>query len=236
MDTHDSAASDRKRRENEARSALEAIETKAGRALGESETILILVRLRGEGVLDDADWKQVRKWFREAVRWLAKGEGSIRREGDKLVLDPDADPRNADWLRIVRAQKLAGRELPLWGALWLWWLGCERDEAFWGRVGEAAEALGFPPPAPIVSPEDPEFDPPIEIGPKPRRRYVCPSCKRKDGVRIVYGYPTAEMGSLAERGEIALGGCCLSGGEDPDRRCLRCGHEWAVRRRRPGPT
>ncbi len=58
----------------------------------------------------------------------------------------DADPRNADWIRIVRAQRLAGYRMPHWASLWLWWIGHDREEGtYWKQVGAVAKAMGFPP-------------------------------------------------------------------------------------------
>ena len=54
---------------------------------------------------------------------------------------------------------------------------------------------------------------------------VCPVCK-EPMVRIVYGYPSMELFESSARGEVALGGCVVSGfGVDPTHRC-RQGHEW----------
>jgi hypothetical protein len=63
------------------------------------------------------------------------------------------------------------------------------------------------------------------------RRYVCPKCEARSGVNIIYGYPSIEMAEMNERGEIALGGCCVDA-SDPERRCLSCGHEWRIKRKR----
>lgn len=66
------------------------------------------------------------------------------------------------------------------------------------------------------------------------RKYICPACGEKTGVNIRYGYPSPEMREAEERGEIALGGCCI-GDNDPERRCLKCGHEWRIKRRTIDP-
>lgn len=66
------------------------------------------------------------------------------------------------------------------------------------------------------------------------RKYICPACGEKTGVNIVYGYPPLELREAEERGEIALGGCCISD-NDPERRCLKCGHEWRIKHRKPDP-
>lgn len=59
-----------------------------------------------------------------------------------------------------------------------------------------------------------------------RRKFPCPSCKQRTGVRIMYGYPSEELFQEAGRGEVALGGCCRPLGA-PDRQCLACGRRWA---------
>lgn len=54
---------------------------------------------------------------------------------------------------------------------------------------------------------------------------VCPECS-KPMLRIVYGYPSAELFGRSARGEVALGGCVISGfGDDATHRCQQ-GHEW----------
>ena len=63
-----------------------------------------------------------------------------------------------------------------------------------------------------------------------KRKYICPSCKAKEGLNIEYGMPSEEAFEASQRGEIALGGCCI-GENDPERRCLKCGHEWLIKRR-----
>ena len=62
------------------------------------------------------------------------------------------------------------------------------------------------------------------------RKYICPECKQKAGVNIVYGYPSVELSEKVERGEIAMGGCCVEE-DQPQRRCLACGAEWNIKNR-----
>lgn len=62
------------------------------------------------------------------------------------------------------------------------------------------------------------------------RKYICPSCKAKESVNIQYGMPSEEAFESSRRGEIALGGCII-GDNDPERRCLKCGHEWRIVKR-----
>ena len=57
---------------------------------------------------------------------------------------------------------------------------------------------------------------------------TCPECGG-EGVQIVYGMPSHELFEAAERGEVALGGCCVQE-DEPNRQCRACGHEWNTRR------
>jgi hypothetical protein len=66
----------------------------------------------------------------------------------------------------------------------------------------------------------------------PPAKYVCPSCRRRAGVPIVFGLPGVDLADARDRGELVLGGCLVEGdGIDPDRHCNACGHEWRIRRR-----
>lgn len=62
------------------------------------------------------------------------------------------------------------------------------------------------------------------------RKYICPTCKEKTGVNIIYGMPSPELFESAERGEVALGGCLISD-ENPERHCTACGAEWRIKRK-----
>ena len=70
------------------------------------------------------------------------------------------------------------------------------------------------------------------------RKPACPKCGSLDVVPIEYGYPGPEMMAEAARGEIALGGCCVTD-RDPRKRCEACGKKFdrpparAARRRKP---
>jgi hypothetical protein len=59
----------------------------------------------------------------------------------------------------------------------------------------------------------------------PSRKYICPKCKQKRGVTIMYGMPPAPP----EEDEV-FGGCVIEEGQ-PDRHCLNCEHEWQIVRR-----
>lgn len=57
----------------------------------------------------------------------------------------------------------------------------------------------------------------------------CPQCGSGKVVPIAYGLPTLEAGKAEERGEIVLGGCCVSG-DDPQWFCRDCGWAWNASR------
>lgn len=60
----------------------------------------------------------------------------------------------------------------------------------------------------------------------------CPTCGAP-GVLIIYGMPGLELLEAAERGEVLMGGCVITG-DDPTHGCA-AGHEWTVNRPRPAP-
>ncbi|MDD2742663.1 MAG: hypothetical protein PHV02_10335 [Rhodocyclaceae bacterium] len=64
------------------------------------------------------------------------------------------------------------------------------------------------------------------------RKYLCPVCKQKTGVKILYGMPSHEAFELESQGLLALGGCCIDI-NDPERKCLHCGHEWQIKHKPP---
>ena len=53
----------------------------------------------------------------------------------------------------------------------------------------------------------------------------CPKCGSLDVVPILYGYPKPEAMDEAEKGLIALGGCCVSE-SDPRKHCNACGEDF----------
>jgi len=62
------------------------------------------------------------------------------------------------------------------------------------------------------------------------RKYICPACKQKTGVDILYGMPSPEAFELAGKNLLALGGCCFDL-DGPERSCTSCGHEWRIKRK-----
>lgn len=105
-----------------------------------------LAELRAAGALDDKDWQMVLNFLEEALRFLSRPNptaGSNSTGG--LLLDLDADPRNANWLRIVAAQRKAYHRLPMWAAMWLMAIGGHRrGPGFWRTVSRIATRMKFP--------------------------------------------------------------------------------------------
>ncbi len=102
----------------------------------DDNSIPLLAALRANQLLTDDDWNRIKGFLRDALSFLSGPDKSTQHLDDgTIVICPDADPRDADWLRIVRARRLAGYELPGWAALWLWWLRMDSSQQFWRDVG-----------------------------------------------------------------------------------------------------
>ena len=56
-------------------------------------------------------------------------------------------------------------------------------------------------------------------------KIICPKCRKKEAVKILYGFPTFEAIEEARKGTIHLGGCIITG-LDPQWHCNKCGYEW----------
>jgi hypothetical protein len=56
-------------------------------------------------------------------------------------------------------------------------------------------------------------------------KIFCPKCGSQDVIYIVYGYPLPSTTKKAERGEIFLGGCCITS-NNPQWYCKKCGKEF----------
>lgn len=54
---------------------------------------------------------------------------------------------------------------------------------------------------------------------------ICPSCGKQDSVPLLWGLPSAELMELEGLGQVALGGCIVSG-DDYAFRCRACGVDW----------
>jgi hypothetical protein len=67
---------------------------------------------------------------------------------------------------------------------------------------------------------------------KRSKKYRCPACHAKAGVKIYYGFPDIEFFKDMDEADYELGGCmgpmvlsdgtCVKG----TRHCKSCGHEW----------
>jgi hypothetical protein len=58
------------------------------------------------------------------------------------------------------------------------------------------------------------------------KRPPCLNCGSTNVARIVFGEPGFEMMEAYDRGDIVLGGCCVTE-DDPEWRCSNCDHEWS---------
>jgi hypothetical protein len=94
-------------------------------------------------LLTEREWIQIKQFLKNALGFLSTPQPTITTQR-LTVIDPDADPRNANWLRIDSACRLAHRALPTWAAMWLWQLRTDTSPSFWRRVGRIAEQLGYP--------------------------------------------------------------------------------------------
>ena len=57
------------------------------------------------------------------------------------------------------------------------------------------------------------------------KKFSCPKCKKKEAVQIYYGYASPATLNAWHNKEIELGGCIV-GEEKPNRKCMKCNHEW----------
>jgi hypothetical protein len=104
------------------------------------ESLTFIAEVRKAGILTDEEWKHVLRLLDSAMR-IRRDEAPAE---TGAAISMDADPRNADWIRIVRAQRIARHYMPSWAAYWLWLIGGYREEArFWERVREVAQKMGF---------------------------------------------------------------------------------------------
>lgn len=120
---------------------LQTVLTRHPHDFDEPESVRFIAEVRRNGLLQDDEWQQVLVWCEEAMRFLA--DEATDTESDDYAID--ADPRNADWIRIVRARRYAGHLISSWAALWLWWIGYERDiDGWWKQIGNLAQQFGYP--------------------------------------------------------------------------------------------
>jgi Zn ribbon nucleic-acid-binding protein len=57
------------------------------------------------------------------------------------------------------------------------------------------------------------------------KKYICPKCNKKEGLKVLYGYPSDITLQAWHNNEIELGGCVVA--EDyPNRKCMKCNYFW----------
>ncbi|CAM8363735.1 hypothetical protein [Candidatus Methylopumilus planktonicus] len=59
------------------------------------------------------------------------------------------------------------------------------------------------------------------------KKFKCPTCKKKEAVQILYGYPSPETLQAWHNKEIELGGCIVDE-EIRNRKCMNCNYQWKV--------
>jgi hypothetical protein len=139
-----SMSTDTKRVES-AREELSMIEFENQQLL-DDDSVRLIAEARRHNIITDSEWDRIKDFLKEALGFLRLPNRTVTRdENGELIIDPDFDPRNADWLRIDAAHRLSGRLLPMWAALWLWRLRTDTSIEFWHRIGRVADRLGYEP-------------------------------------------------------------------------------------------
>lgn len=119
---------------------LQAILANYDHEIDEPESVRFIATVREQGIIDDEEWQHVLVWLGNAMAFLKERP---RDKGGEIMID--ADPRDADWIRIVRAWRLAGYRMSPWASLWLWWPGHDREAGtYWKQIGAIAKAMKFP--------------------------------------------------------------------------------------------
>lgn len=110
----------------------------------DDQSFPFLQRLRLSGVLNTSDWARIIDWLFEALWFLKRPDQTVTVDPDgSLIINADADPRNAEWLNLVHVFTLARHRIPGWAALWLGWLAHDRGPQFWRRVAAVARKAGL---------------------------------------------------------------------------------------------
>jgi hypothetical protein len=121
---------------------LQAVLGRYDHQFDEPDTISFIAKLRQKGIIKDTEWEQMLKWLDEAMRSLKKKMPEDENRNILII----TGIRNADWIRIVHAQRLAGYCMPSWASLWLWWIGNDREGGkWWKKVGAVAKTMKFRP-------------------------------------------------------------------------------------------
>ena len=114
-----------------------AIQRKRKKYLDDA-SIPLLAHLRENGVIDDEAWSAIKAMMGDALNFLP-----VKPQKSE-ILDLDSDPRNADWIKIVRVRRASRRQLPGWAGFWLNRLYHDHKQAFWTRIGRLAAELNVP--------------------------------------------------------------------------------------------
>jgi hypothetical protein len=127
---------------------LSMVEFESGRLL-DDQSLKLMAALRARNVLTEEEWAQIKAFLRKALDFLtASKDQKLPESEEPPIIDfaiIDADPRNADWIKIAGVNRRTGVALPNWAALWIWWLRNNESMMFWRRVGRIAKEIGFPP-------------------------------------------------------------------------------------------
>jgi hypothetical protein len=105
----------------------------------DDESVPFLAYLRNGGLLNDEDWLALQAYMADTIVFLRQ---SAQKQGGPI--DVDGDPRNANWIQLVRIFRLTKHKLPGWATLWLRRLHPNTDAAFWRNVARLADELGLP--------------------------------------------------------------------------------------------
>jgi hypothetical protein len=78
------------------------------RQLLDDDSLRLVAEVRSRNLLTDSEWIRMKQFLREALEFLSGQQKTVAHSADgRAMLDPDADPRNADWLRIDSACRLS---------------------------------------------------------------------------------------------------------------------------------
>ena len=120
-------------------SELIAIQRRHEQVLDDASLVL-LAHLRENRVFNDDTWKTVKTHLAEALTFLVwlKAQKTSRNLGE-------SDPRDADWIKIVRVRRATGYALPGWASLSLNRLFHTREDTrFWKRIGRLSSEVNVP--------------------------------------------------------------------------------------------
>jgi hypothetical protein len=84
-------------------SELSTVEMESQRLL-DDESCRVVADAYSRGLLTDVEWARIKHLLRQALAFLSSPrKTSMDIIDGNIIIDPDADPRHADWLRIDAA-------------------------------------------------------------------------------------------------------------------------------------